>query len=769
MNKKILWSISLLAIGSLTYAATSMANINFWNLSSSTSSTSSQSILSWSYKKVKNCNQIEQYLSWVANTQIKSNNSKINNIRWSVLEDRLVGWLAKVSASNSDVWGFWDTNTTSVQVPPSTASAAWETISNSISNTNVQVEGIDEADIVKNDGQNWYYYNSKLWKIIVVSISSGTPTKIGEISTDREGVEMYVKDWRLITIWSKYSYSSSSDSIWSSNPYSTAIKIFDTKNISDIKTISDYEIPWTYQDSRLVWKNLVVTTTKNSYVYVPYNKIQKLYSPAKKDYQLTIKTSTWDKIIGCEDSYLPPIIDEELNRTLITNFDISENNITSTKVIYWNFDTMYMSEKNLYLATSEESYTPSVRFFWKTISESKYSYKTKITNFDLAWNYKNDFLVDWKLSSQYFMDEDENGYLRIATNSWGWGEENYSNIFVTINWKIEGQLNNIAKWENIKAIRFFWDKAFLVTYQQIDPLFVIDLKDTKNPKIIWELKIPGYSSYLHPYWAQVWDIQYLIWLGYDTQDNWYGWEKLEGLKLSLFKIDYWKKENFEAKCWKLIDTKQIEKCRTQVDENNILVEEKSALNLGSYGSKSDAIENPRAFIFDNQTKSLYLPLVLSKEVKWKTCSYFSLDWKPVEDDIFCRDETRNIVDFIGLKGYSIQESWIKETISSPVQKYLKTLIWNNDYYSRSTKWYDDTIYNYSYLRNRVGYQSGYAFFLNDYLINVTNWKDTKNLIFKDESTNKVDESDYILTWTINNSSTVITSSANNFVQWVAVN
>jgi inhibitor of cysteine peptidase len=58
------------------------------------------------------------------------------------------------------------------------------------------------------------------------------------------------------------------------------------------------------------------------------------------------------------------------------------------------------------------------------------------------------------------------------------------------------------------------DKLFLVTFKQIDPLFVIDLADQKNPKIIGELKIPGYSRYLHPY-----DENHLIGLGYDTYTN----------------------------------------------------------------------------------------------------------------------------------------------------------------------------------------------------------------------------------------------------------
>lgn len=62
-----------------------------------------------------------------------------------------------------------------------------------------------------------------------------------------------------------------------------------------------------------------------------------------------------------------------------------------------------------------------------------------------------------------------------------------------------GSLTTIAPGENFQSSRFIGNRLYLVTFEQIDPLFVIDLADSKNPKILGELKIPGYSTYLHPY------------------------------------------------------------------------------------------------------------------------------------------------------------------------------------------------------------------------------------------------------------------------------
>jgi len=107
--------------------------------------------------------------------------------------------------------------------------------------------------------------------------------------------------------------------------------------------------------------------------------------------------------------------------------------------------------------------------------------------------------------NQFSMDEDK-GYFRIATtknrrwSSFGESSESYNNIYVLDgNMKVVGKAEGLAKDERIYSVRFMQNRAYMVTFKQIDPLFVIDLKDPTNPKVLGELKIPGFSSYLHPY------------------------------------------------------------------------------------------------------------------------------------------------------------------------------------------------------------------------------------------------------------------------------
>jgi uncharacterized secreted protein with C-terminal beta-propeller domain len=102
--------------------------------------------------------------------------------------------------------------------------------------------------------------------------------------------------------------------------------------------------------------------------------------------------------------------------------------------------------------------------------------------------------------------------------------------------ELKSSLTGLGKTEDFKSSRFIGDKLFLVTFKQIDPLFAIDVADSKNPKVLGELKIPGYSTYLHPY-----DDTHLIGIGYNTSENQHGGTFNNGLKIDLYQVNYDKK------------------------------------------------------------------------------------------------------------------------------------------------------------------------------------------------------------------------------------
>jgi uncharacterized secreted protein with C-terminal beta-propeller domain len=170
--------------------------------------------------------------------------------------------------------------------------------------------------------------------------------------------------------------------------------------------------------------------------------------------------------------------------------------------------------------------------------------------------------------------------------------------------KIHSKLENIEPWEQFKSSRFIGDKLFLVTFKQVDPLFVIDLENTKNPKIIWELKIPGYSTYLHPY-----DEKHLIWLGYNTSENKWGWTINDGLKIDLYEI------NYNKKCGDTNLTLQEQKKCSSWDYKWIIVKQKYSKTYWENWSYSEALTNPRMFMWKGLEKKLFLPMTLYKNDK----------------------------------------------------------------------------------------------------------------------------------------------------------
>ena len=128
------------------------------------------------------------------------------------------------------------------------------------------------------------------------------------------------------------------------------------------------------------------------------------------------------------------------------------------------------------------------------------------------------------------MDE-RDGYFRIATTSERAGMD-VNNLYVLDpKLKETGKVTGFARNESIKAVRFIGDKAYVITYEAIDPLFIIDLSDPASPRIEGEVKIDGFSTLLIPV-----DENRLLGIGHATGDNGYGGEYDSGLKLALFDI-----------------------------------------------------------------------------------------------------------------------------------------------------------------------------------------------------------------------------------------
>ncbi|MCX6771916.1 MAG: beta-propeller domain-containing protein [Candidatus Micrarchaeota archaeon] len=203
---------------------------------------------------------------------------------------------------------------------------------------------------------------------------------------------------------------------------------------------------------------------------------------------------------------------------------------------------------------------------------------------DGAFTYGGAARVPGHVLNQFSMDE-YNGYFRIATTSGqAWSGENPSsnNVYVIdAGMKVAGKLEGLAQGESIYSARFMGNRAYLVTFKKIDPLFVIDLSNPASPQVLGKLKIPGYSDYLHPY-----DETHLIGLGKDAaaaegENRDFAW--YQGVKLSLFDVS------------DVAHPKEV-----------------ASYEIGDRGTDSYALSDHKAFLFSKEKNLLAIPVLLAR-------------------------------------------------------------------------------------------------------------------------------------------------------------
>jgi uncharacterized secreted protein with C-terminal beta-propeller domain len=282
--------------------------------------------------------------------------------------------------------------------------------------------------------------------------------------------------------------------------------------------------------------------------------------------------------------------------TTILSIDLSSDNVAPSSKIFLMGTTqdLYVSEGNIYVTYQKipdyvvlrSNPLVEVASMIAPIPPVEYKEETAIHRIaikDGTVEYKASGSVPGYILNQFSMDE-YNGYFRVATTTgqvWGSGASASKNHVYTLdsNLNITGKLEDLAPGETIYSARFMGERAYLVTFRKVDPLFVIDMKDPTNPSLLGKLKIPGYSDYLHPY-----DETHLIGFGKDavpseTGDfSWY-----QGVKISLF------------------DVSDVSKPK-----------EIANYTIGDRGTDSYALNDHRAFLFDKKRNLLVVPILLAE-------------------------------------------------------------------------------------------------------------------------------------------------------------
>ena len=535
--------------------------------------------------------------------------------------------------------------------------------SNDFSKTNTQVSWVDEAEIVKTDGKYIYYFSLKddyrrssrsaeEKYIYVLSLDKKKIVKKIKIPKDFYQTEFYLSWGKLVLVWNFISEKIYKERNFYYNSQKSYAIVYDVSDVEKLKIDKFYSIDWNYVESRLIWDKLYLVSRN---YFNPYytNNIPKFSVEESIPHNIDVsKNDSWKFSIKNELStdcknidFILPTEDYvkqngfSLNYSIISVLDIKNTSTpVKTKIIASNSAELFMNEKNLYL-TSNMHFSNSFYCWWCLFDNYSSKDSTLVNKFSLTKDsveYKKSVLVDWRPLNQYSMDEDKNWNFRILTQieNWNKRDKNYTNLYILdpelkLAWKLE----KLWQKENFQSSRYIWDKLFLVTFEQVDPLFVIDVKDAKNPKVLWELKIPWYSTYLHPY-----DENHLIWLGYDTKENKYWWIQNNWIKLDLYQI------NYDKKCWdKNLTKEEQEKC-DKWEYKWIIAKQLFSKSFWESWSYSEALNNPRMFMWNSAKNKLFLPVSLRN-------NRFDEDSKQENEQ----------TPFIGLLALTINKNtWIKE-------------------------------------------------------------------------------------------------------------
>lgn len=546
------------------------------------------------------------------------------------------------------------------------ASAKSANTTSDYSRTNVQVQGVDEADIVKTDGR--YMYQIQSGKIIIVDISDPAEMKIASTVTFDHGEsiypqELYVDGDQMVVIAGrryvkkvpqppvplpkprepeagheaavdapaisaaeaaakkKVTFSADVEVIEGPSidlpsvilPYEpqhvmTQAIVFDISNRSNPKKIREVEVEGQYLTSRKVENSVYLIANHHMDVY----RIQQLPDDELETEAPLYRDSTSNmpqpepvpirSIQYFPDAYMT-------NYMMVAAFDLNEPTQPAQIQTYLGAGQhVYASTEHLYVTVARYHHNDRPandgEAAQKTLQPMpRFELSTQIFKFTLdtgSTSYFGQGEVPGRLLNQFSMDEHD-GYFRLATTTgdmWASDERYISKNHLYVlddTLKQVGKVEDIAPGERIYSVRFMGDRAYMVTFRNVDPLFVIDLYDPEQPTILGALKIPGYSDYLHPY-----DENHIIGFGKETVEVMVDKSRDEptafylGMKIALFDVS---------------DVTQPK--------------EKFKTTIGDRGTYSELLNNHKALLFSREKNLLAFPVTLH-EVKGEPFNQYGI-------------------------------------------------------------------------------------------------------------------------------------------------
>ena len=501
---------------------------------------------------------------------------------------------------------------------------------NDYSTTNIQVAGVDEADIVKNDGK--YIYTASGNSVVIVEAYPAEDMKIVS-KINISGVnEIFVNKDKLVVFTNSYSYPIYKEARclgMGCGGYSESrsmVYIYDISDRENPELEKNISADGNYVDSRMI----------GDYVYVVSSKYINIEQPILPMFSV----NSQENVVAVQDIAYFDYPDYNYVFTSIVAIDTQSEKFENKVFLTGSTQTIFVSQDNIYLTYTknmpyiERQSRTIEKVFMKILPEGEKGKIEEIMNKNISSYYKyneayqivygysnslsgtekedfdkllmeelqnfslkiaketektvvhkiniNQGKIEYKkagevlghILNQFSMDEYK-GKFRIATTTGEtWGGNSLNHLYVLDeDMKVVGSVEDLAEGEKIYSARFMGDRAYIVTFKKIDPLFVIDLSKDK-PEVLGYLKITGYSDYLHPY-----DETHIIGVGKEAQGGGENFAWYQGIKVSLF------------------DVSDVENPK-----------EVGKIIIGDRGTTSEALSDHKAFMFDKSRNLLVLPI-----------------------------------------------------------------------------------------------------------------------------------------------------------------
>lgn len=396
---------------------------------------------------------------------------------------------------------------------PQTTAGAEKTVD--VSQTNVQEAGIDEPDIVKADGTTLFVVSGQT--LYTVDTRPATPQILDSAVLPAGGDELLLHDGHALVIGQSLIRTflptpvegvSPSGRI-APEPPTTILTSVDVRDPAHLRVDTSVSVDGSPVSARADGRLArVVVQSAPRYVIEPATRRSVVgWVPTA-----TVGHSAPKRIVGCGDVFRPPVFAGTGMTTVLTvDIDAGATPVSSTAVMA-DAQTVYATARNLYVATQRWEPTAAA----STTAIHRFALRGDGADYAATGSVPGSILSQWSLSEQ-------GEVLRVAST----GERDSTVTTLNAALKPLGSVSGLGPDERIRGVRFIGDVGYVVTFRQTDPLYTVDVADPAAPKVAGELKLLGYSAYLHPVGNGL-----LLGIGQDATDQ----GRLLGAQASLFDV-----------------------------------------------------------------------------------------------------------------------------------------------------------------------------------------------------------------------------------------